>query len=65
MTWSEIAPIAMPVIIIQLLLQAAALFDIFRRGPQRLRGGRRWPWAAMLIFGLLGVLGYFLFGRQD
>ena len=66
MTWSEIAPVAWPVIVLQLILQVAAVIDILRREPERVRGGKRWKWVvASLVFGMFGSLAYFLFGRQE
>lgn len=66
MTWTEIAPIALPLIGLQLILQAAAVIDILRREPERVRGGKRWMWVVgSLVFGMFGSLAYFLFGRQD
>lgn len=66
MTWSEIAPVAWPVIVLQFILQVAAVIDILRREPEHVRGGKRWPWVTVsLVFGMLGSLAYFLIGRQE
>jgi len=55
-----------PLVVLQLALQVAAVVDILRRGPETLRGGRRWPWVAVAVLGsLLGAVVYFAVGRKD
>ncbi|NLG84743.1 MAG: hypothetical protein GX493_09105 [Firmicutes bacterium] len=55
-----------PLLVLQLALQVAAVVDILRRGPETLRGGRRWPWLALAVLGsLLGAVIYFAVGRKE
>lgn len=54
-----------PIVIIDLILVVAALIDMFRRGPGRLRGPI-WIWLlVVLLIGTLGPIIYFIFGRRD
>lgn len=48
---------------VQVLLQAAALVDLTRREPQRVRGPR-WMWAGLSFVNFFGPLAYFLWGRK-
>jgi len=60
-TW---LPLLAPVIVLQLALQVAAIVDLVRR--ERVRGGKKWLWAAVIVLGeLLGALLYFAVGREE
>ncbi|MGE5558556.1 MAG: PLD nuclease N-terminal domain-containing protein [Bacillota bacterium] len=55
-----------PLILLQLGLVIAALADIARRSSAEIAGGRKWPWVlAILFFGIIGPLVYFILGRKD
>ncbi|MGE5530077.1 MAG: PLD nuclease N-terminal domain-containing protein [Patescibacteria group bacterium] len=59
-------PLLIPLILLQLGLLIAALADLLRREPERIRGGARWPWViAIVLVNILGPLAYFVFGRKD
>ncbi len=56
-------PFIIPVLVLQLGLQIAALVDLARREATR---WPKWVWAVIIIAGeMLGPILYFLFGRQE
>ncbi len=60
-TW---LPLLVPLIVLQLALQAAAIIDLVRR--ERVRGGNKWIWGAVIVLGeMLGPLVYFVAGREE
>jgi len=59
----DLAPLLVPVILIQLGLIVAALVDLFKRSKTR---GPKWLWVVIiLIFGIIGPIIYFVIGRED
>jgi hypothetical protein len=65
MTVSQILPLLIPLIVIQLGLMALALRDLLRP-DRRVRGGNKGVWAAVIVFGeLVGPLIYLAAGRLD
>ena len=59
----DLAPLLVPVIIIQLGLIVAALVDLIKRSKTR---GPKWLWVLIiLIFGIIGPIIYFVIGRED
>ena len=55
-----------PVLALELLLKAVALYDLARREPVEVRGGRRWIWVLVIVaVAALGPIAYFIFGRQE
>jgi hypothetical protein len=48
---------------IDLALLAAALWDLSRRRPDEVRGGRR-PWYGLVFIDVFGPVAYFAFGRK-
>ena len=59
----DLAPLLIPVIIIQLGLIVAALVDLIKRSKTR---GPKWLWVVIiLIFGIIGPIIYFVIGRED
>lgn len=54
-----------PLIAVQVTLVVLALRDL-TRPERRVRGGNKWVWAIVIVFGeLIGPLVYFLAGRED
>lgn len=54
----------LPLILIQLGLMVAALIDLSRR--ERVTWGTKLPWIFInVLFGILGPIVYFAFGRKD
>jgi hypothetical protein len=49
--------------VVQVALQAAALWDLRRRPKAELRGSRRW-WVAASFLNFVGPLAYFVLGRR-
>lgn len=57
-------PLLMPLIVLQLILQAVALVDLYKR--ETVTGNKKWAWILVIIFGgILGAAIYFIFGRKD
>lgn len=57
--------VVLPLLVLQLLLAAVALFDLFRREPERINGPR-WVWALVcIVISTFGPIAYFIFGRRD
>ena len=51
-------------IALQLICQAAALFDLYRRPSDQVRTGKKWFWAIVILLGeLIGPIAYFAAGR--
>jgi hypothetical protein len=60
----EIVAILVPIVILQLILLIAALFDLTRPG-RRVRGDSKAMWALIVIFvSTIGPILYFLVGRE-
>lgn len=60
----ELVRLLIPLFVLQLALAAAALRDLFQR--PRVTGGNKLIWGiVILVFGLLGPLAYFVFGRKE
>lgn len=60
---SQMLPLLLPLVIIQLGLMIAALWDLSRRSATR---GPRWLWAVVIVFvNVIGPLIYFTVGRED
>ena len=49
--------------IVQLLLLAAALWDIRRQPADEIKGSKRW-WTAAVFVNFIGPISYFLFGKR-
>lgn len=59
----SLLPLLVPLLIIQLVLLAAALLDLYRRERTR---GPKWAWVLIILFvGTLGPILYFVVGRLD
>lgn len=59
----DLAPLLMPVILIELGLMVVALIDLIKRPKTR---GPKWLWAVIiLLFGIIGPIIYFIIGRDD
>ncbi len=60
-TW---LPLILPLVVLQLALQVAAIVDLVRR--EKVRGGNKWVWGAVIVLGeIVGPLVYLLLGRVD
>ncbi len=57
-------PLLLPLFLLQIVLDVAALWDLVHR--ERVRGGNKWVWAIIiLLIGTIGPIAYFLVGRED
>ena len=50
--------------ILQVMLLAAALWDIRRRPEEEIRGNK-WLWTAVVFINFIGPIAYFIFGRSS
>jgi hypothetical protein len=58
-------PILIPILVIQIGLLVAALYDL-TRPTRRVKGGSKVVWALVIIFvNLIGPILYFLVGREE
>jgi hypothetical protein len=65
MTFGEVLPFLVPLIVLQLVLMLVGLYDL-TRPERRVKGDSKVVWALIIIFvNLLGPLLYFLFGREE
>ena len=65
MTLEEALPLLIPLLILQLVLLALALWDL-TRPERRVRGGNKLVWGVVIVLiSMFGALAYFLFGRED
>lgn len=56
-------PLLLPLLLIQLALMAAALFDLWRRQQTN---GPKWVWVLVILFvNIIGPIIYFVVGRDD
>lgn len=61
----QIIALLAPIIVIQLGLMVAALFDL-ERDERRVRGGSKLVWAVVIVFvNVLGPIIYFVAGREE
>jgi len=61
---TEILPLLLPVIAIQLALMIVALVHVLRHNKYRF--GNRTLWVVIVVFiNILGPIAYFIFGRGD
>ncbi|MDT8307297.1 MAG: PLDc N-terminal domain-containing protein [Anaerolineae bacterium] len=59
----EYLPLLIPLILIQVGLMVAALWDLFR---QPLTRGPRWLWIVIIVFvNIVGPILYFTVGREE
>jgi hypothetical protein len=59
----EYAPLIIPILLIQLALVLAALWDLIRRESTR---GPKWLWVLVILFiNFIGPIVYFLVARED
>jgi hypothetical protein len=65
MTLSEALPLILPLLALQLILIGVSLWDL-TRAERRVKGGNKWIWAVVIVFGqLIGPLVYLFLGRED
>lgn len=62
---SQIFPLILPLIILQLIFQIFAIINLIRRSKEELRWENKIVWGIIiLVFGILGPIIYFIFGRK-
>ncbi len=65
MSLSELLPVVIPLVVVQIALMVLALRDLIRPERQVL-GGSKVLWALIIILGeLIGPLVYFVVGRKE
>jgi hypothetical protein len=56
-------PLIIPLIVIELILMLAALFDLIKRRKTR---GPKWMWALIIVLvNTIGPIVYFVVGREE
>jgi len=64
--FAKIGPLLIPILLIQVGLQIAALVNLYHQPVENLRGNNKWLWVAIIILTeLLGPIVYFLFARKE
>ena len=64
-TLQEALPFLIPLVILQVVLMAAGLYDL-TRPDRRVKGDNKWAWGLIIVLGqMIGPLVYFFFGRED
>jgi hypothetical protein len=62
-TLRQFIPLLLPILLIQLALIIAALWDLAKRPKTR---GPKWVWVLIILFvNLIGPIIYFVVGRED
>jgi hypothetical protein len=65
LTTEQIIALLAPILIIQLGLMIAALFDL-EKDERRVRGGSKLVWALVIVFvNIFGPIIYFIAGREE
>ncbi|ACK41616.1 MULTISPECIES: PLDc N-terminal domain-containing protein [Dictyoglomus] len=58
-------PLLLPLFVVQLIFQITAIVDIFKRSKEEIRWENKIIWLIIiLVFGFLGPVIYFIFGRK-
>jgi hypothetical protein len=61
----QVVALLLPIVVIQLGLMIAALFDL-ERDERRVRGGSKLVWALVIVFvNVIGPIVYFVAGREE
>lgn len=65
MTLEAVLPVIIPIVILQLILMVAGLWDL-TRPERRVRGGNKLVWGLIIVLvNLIGPALYFLAGREE
>ena len=65
LTTGQILALLAPIVVIQLGLMIAALYDL-EKEDRRVRGGSKLVWVLIIVFlNLFGPLAYFFVGREE
>jgi hypothetical protein len=61
----QIIALLIPIVVIQLVLMIAALYDL-ERADRRVRGGSKLVWGFVIVFvNVVGPILYFVAGREE
>lgn len=56
----------LPIIILELILKAVALFDLFKRNAKGIKGENKWIWLFIIIcFSTIGPIVYLFAGKKE
>jgi len=62
--WQPLLPLVAPLIALQLILMAVALYDLAKR--EHVLGGNKLVWAlVILLVNMIGPVAYLLLGRKE
>ena len=65
LTTQQVLALLIPIVLIQLGLIVAALYDL-EKEERRVRGGSKLVWVLIIVFiNLIGPIVYFVAGRED
>ena len=59
----NLAYVLAPLVVLQLGLLAVGYVDLTRR--ERVRGGKKWVWALVMLISFVGPVLYFVLGREE
>ena len=63
--FAKLIPLLIPIILIQLGFQIAALVNLYRQ-PADIIKGSKWLWAAVILLGeIIGPIVYFVLARKE
>ena len=64
--FAKLVPLLIPILLIQVGLQIAALVNLYHQPDENIRGNNKWLWVAIIILTeLIGPIVYFLFARKE
>lgn len=62
---TKLIPLLIPIILLQVGLQIAALVNLYRQPASNIKGNK-WLWAAIIVVGeIFGPVVYFLLARRE
>jgi hypothetical protein len=62
---AKIIPLLIPILIIQIGFQIAALVNLYHQPVENIRGNK-WIWAAIIVLGeIIGPIIYFILARKE
>ena len=63
--FAKLIPLLIPILLIQLGFQIAALVNLYRQPAENIKGSK-WLWAAVIILGeIIGPIVYFVLARKE
>ena len=60
---SQMIMVFAPLILLEVALLVLGYVDLARR--ERVRGGKKWVWALVMLISIIGPVIYFVIGREE